>query len=189
MTISEDLSVYEDVQLLERQDLIVHSWSGGTLTAGQEQHLVDAVEAGVGFAGWHGGVIGTNVANARYLRMVGGRFLWHPDGLQRYTVNVVPDPPRDAAIVAGLTDFAVETEQYWVLADDYNTVLATTRFDLDSGAPWDRPVDMPVTWTRRWARGRVFVCVLGHRVADLKVPETTTMIERGLLWAARRDPR
>jgi type 1 glutamine amidotransferase len=44
---------------------------------------------------------------------------------------------------------------------------------------------MPVTWTRRWGDGRVFVCTLGHQVSDFDVPQTRTMIERGMSWAAR----
>ena len=70
VTVAEDLAVYEDADLLAATDLVVHSWSGGELTTLQEDTLVSAVEAGTGFAGWHGGVIGTNVGNARYLRMV-----------------------------------------------------------------------------------------------------------------------
>lgn len=74
VTVAESLAVYEDAALLAATDLVVHSWSGGELTTLQESTLVSAVEAGTGFAGWHGGVIGTNVTNARYLRMVGGGF-------------------------------------------------------------------------------------------------------------------
>ncbi|MEU5622559.1 ThuA domain-containing protein [Streptomyces tendae] len=48
-----------------------------------------------------------------------------------------------------------------------------------------RPGEFPVVWTRRWGAGRIFVCTLGHRVADLQVPQTATMVGRGLKWAAR----
>ncbi|MBK1783845.1 ThuA domain-containing protein [Prauserella cavernicola] len=186
VSVSEDLSVYEDADLLARTDLVVHSWSGGELSAEQEATLVAAVEAGTGFAGWHGGVIGTNVRNARYLRMVGGRFVWHPEGFQEFTVHVADAPPRDGEITEGIGDFDVETEHYWVLSDALNTVLATSV--LAPGEQWAEPVEFPVVWTRRWGAGRVFVCTLGHRVSDLEVPQTATIVERGLVWAARRAP-
>lgn len=36
--------------------------------------------------------------------------------------------------------------------------------------------------------GRVFVCMAGHRVEDLDLPQVRTIIERGLLWASRVAP-
>ena len=75
----------------------------------------------------------------------------------------------------------MHTEQYWVLFDSYSTVLASTVFDATPEAEWSEPVTMPVTWTRRWGAGGVFVCTLGHQVSDFDVPETATMITRGLL--------
>ncbi|MGO1801912.1 MAG: ThuA domain-containing protein [Microbacteriaceae bacterium] len=182
---ADELAVYDDVDRIAAADLIVHCWSMGTLTADQEANLVAAVRAGTGFAGWHGGVIGTNVSNAAYLRMVGGRFLFHPAGFHDYTVTIDPGPTADGEITRGLEDFTVHTEQYWVLFDSYSTVLASTVFDATPEAEWSEPVTMPVTWTRRWGAGGVFVCTLGHQVSDFDVPETATMITRGLLWAAR----
>ncbi|AWW41806.1 ThuA domain-containing protein [Streptomyces cadmiisoli] len=182
--VREDLSVYEDAELLAATDLIVHSWSGGELSPRQESGLVAAVEAGTGFAGWHGGVIGTNVKNASYLRMVGGRFLWHPEGFQKFTVRLTSSPGRDGEITEGIRDYDVVTEHYWVMTDALNTVLATSVLE-PTGGPWAEPVEFPVVWTRRWGAGRVFVCTLGHRVADLELPQTATIVDRGLRWAAR----
>jgi len=183
--IAEELGAYDDAERLADADLIVHCWSRGELSPSQEANLVAAVRAGAGFAGWHGGVIGTNATNPYYLRMVGGRFLFHPDGFQDYIVHVDPAPPADAEITAGLNDFPVHTEQYWVLSDSHSSVLASTVFEPVTESEWSEPVEMPVTWTRTWGEGRVFVCTLGHQVSDFDVPETRTMIRRGLLWAAR----
>ena len=187
VAVAEDLSVYDEARRIAATDLVVHSWSGGMLTSAQEANLVSAVRHGTGLAGWHGGIIGTNVANAAYLRMVGGRFLHHPEGFQDYTVNISRSPVRDGEIVEGLDDYRVLTEQYWVLSDSASTVLATTTFAVEDGGEWAEPAIMPVTWTRRWGAGRVFVCTLGHQASDLRQLPTTTMIERGLLWASRPD--
>lgn len=181
----DDLAVYDDADRIAAADLTVHCWSMGGLTAEQEANLVTAVRNGTGFAGWHGGVIGTNVENPAYLRMVGGRFLFHPQGFHDYTVVVDPAPAGDGEITVGLEDFTVHTEQYWVLSDSHSRVLARSVFEATPDSEWAESVTMPVTWTRRWGAGRVFVCTLGHQVADFDVPETATMISRGLLWAAR----
>jgi len=62
-------------------------------------------------------------------------------------------------------------------------VLAKTTFNGDH-AEWIDGVVMPVTWTRRYGKGRVFYCSLGHVNADFDVPEAQEMVRRGLLWAA-----
>ncbi|WP_144792906.1 ThuA domain-containing protein [Microbacterium paludicola] len=185
VSVAEDLAVYDDAERITATDLIVHCWSMGSLTAPQEANLVAAVRAGTGFAGWHGGVIGTNVANPAYLRMVGARFLHHPDGFVDHTIRIDPAPTADAEITAGLQDFRVCTEHYWVLSDSHSIELAHSVFEPAPESEWAEPVRMPVTWTRRWGAGRVFVCTLGHQVSDFDVPETAEMIRRGLLWAAR----
>ncbi|MBU6290268.1 MAG: ThuA domain-containing protein, partial [Chloroflexi bacterium] len=45
-------------------------------------------------------------------------------------------------------------------------------------------VDMPVTWTKRWGRGRVFYTSLGHVASVFDVPQVLPMLVRGLVWAA-----
>lgn len=80
-----------------------------------------------------------------------------------------------------------------MLTDPLCDVLATVTFppdhpgdDPDGGATaWRREVTVPAVWTRQWGAGRVFVSTVGHRPADLDVPEIRTLTERGLLWAAR----
>ncbi|QMU71385.1 ThuA domain-containing protein [Streptacidiphilus sp. P02-A3a] len=191
VTVAEDLEVYRDQELLARTDLIVQCWSQGRLTGPQSEGLVNAVRAGTGFAGWHGGVVGTFTDDTDYLRMVGGLFLHHPEQHLDYRVRIAP-AHRDHPVVAGLDDFAVHTELYWMLTDAHNTVLATTTVH-PSGPPGPEPgagtgpepVEMPVVWTRRWGRGRVFFSAIGHQPEDLTPPVVRTLTARGLLWAAR----
>ena len=44
---------------------------------------------------------------------------------------------------------------------------------------------MPVVWKTRYGQGRVFYSSLGHVAAEFAVPEMRTILQRGLLWAAR----
>lgn len=186
VTISESLDVYADADRLRAFDLIVQCWSIGALTEQQCTGLVTAVRSGVGFAGWHGGVVATFDTSRAYLRMVGGQFLHHPQDFLDYDVHI--EPGRAAhPIVAGIPDFTVHTEQYWMITDAWNDVLATTT--VHPGPDDDEftgPVPMPVVWTRTWGAGRVFVSTIGHRPADLMRPEVFTLTERGLRWASRQ---
>jgi uncharacterized protein len=179
-----DLDIYADTDELRRFDLVVQCWSMGELTEQQCAGLVSAVRSGVGFAGWHGGIVGTFVTSPDYLRMVGGQFLHHPPDFLDYDVRVRPDR-AEHPVVAGIGDFTVHTEQYWMITDAHNDVLATTTVHPGPGDEFTEPVSMPVVWTRRWGAGRVFFSAVGHRPADLAQPQVRTLTERGLRWASR----
>ena len=181
ITIAETLEVYADADALAAHDLIVQCWSMGTLTGPQSEGLRQAVRGGTGFAGWHGGIVATFAEDNAYARMVGGRFLFHHPEFVDYRVEVVADHP----IVAGIAPFTVHTEQYWLATDAYNDVLAATVYEPYPGGEFDRPVPMPVVWTRRWGAGRVFVNAIGHRVEDLEHEAVRAITERGLRWASR----
>ena len=179
---SGDLAVYEDAALLAATDLVVQCWSMGEITPAGSRGLSAAVRAGTGFAGWHGGVVDAFRGDLDYLMVTGGQFLMHPPGFVEHTVNLVPGRASHP-VVAGLADFAVHTEQYWVATDPAVDVLATTTFP--AGEERETPVVMPAVWTRRHGAGRVFVSTVGHKADDFDIPEVRTLTERGLLWASR----
>ncbi|WP_238365745.1 ThuA domain-containing protein [Mesobacterium pallidum] len=98
-----------------------------------------------------------------------------------YDVTICrPDDP----IVQGISSFRLRSEQYCKLVDPSNEVLATTTFSGDD-LWWIEGTVMPVAWKRRWDKGRVFYCSIGHELADLRQPQVTEIIRRGALWAAR----
>ncbi|MEV0186272.1 ThuA domain-containing protein [Streptomyces sp. NPDC050625] len=148
VTVREDLEVYADPDLMARTDLVVQCWTGGRLTEGQCAGLVTAVEAGTGFAGWHGGVVATFQDSLAYLRMVGGLFLHHPAQHVEYRARIEPEQ-REHPIVAGLPDVSVFTEQYWMLTDAFSTVLASTTIAPSATGQGERLAVMPVVWTRQ----------------------------------------
>lgn len=178
--VADSLDVYADRAALDDLDLIVQCWTGGELTDEQESGLLDAVRGGTGFAGWHGGVVATCYRSRGYQYLVGGRFLCHPGGFVDYDVHIAAEHP----VVAGVGPFTVHTEQYFCHVDPTLEVLATTMFTGAHGAPETAGAVMPVVWLRRFGAGRVFVCTLGHQLPDLLVPQTRTIVDRGLLWAA-----
>lgn len=88
--ISDSLDVYADAALLAATDLVVQCWTMGEITAEQSRGLADAVRAGTGFAGWHGGIIDSFRGDVDYQRLTGGQFLMHPPGFVDYTVHLAP---------------------------------------------------------------------------------------------------
>ncbi len=179
--IAEDLDVYLDAGKLQGLDLIVQCFTMRTLTKEQEHGLLGAIAGGVGFAGWHGGTADAFRNNPQYQFMVGGQWVAHPGNIIDYEVNIRDhhDP-----ITAGLADFRMHSEQYYMHVDPSNEVLATTTFGGEH-TPWIAGTVMPVVWKRRWGAGRVFYSSLGHVRRDFDVPEAREITRRGLRWASR----
>lgn len=182
VTISDTLDAYKDRDLMAEQDLVVPAWTMGQIEGEQEQGLLAAVERGAGVAGWHGCMADSFRNNTTYQFMVGGQFVAHPDGIIDYTVNIAA--PNDP-IVAGLDDFQMHSEQYYMHTDPGNQVLATTTLEGRQSAPWVNGTIMPVVWKRMWGAGRVFYSSLGHVARDFDVPQAREIQRRGMLWASR----
>lgn len=173
-----------DGEKLKTYDLIVSCWTMGTINGEYVDNISNAVAAGTGLAGCHGGMCDSFRDNVHWQFMTGGQWVAHPgnDGTE-YVVNICPG---DDPITAGLEDFPVKSEHYYLHVDPANEVLATTRFPLinNKGAS-NRECAMPVAWKKRWGHGRVFYCALGHHddVFD-NSPNAEIMMKRGMIWAA-----
>jgi hypothetical protein len=68
--------------------------------------------------------------------------------------------------------------------DPNNHVLATTTFSGEHSS-WIKGAVMPVAWKRRHGHGKVFYSSLGHVAAEFAVLQMSTILRRGMLWAAR----
>jgi len=179
--LSDSLDSLLDEPRLATFDLIVPNWTMGQITGEQEGALVRAIVAGTGLGGFHGGMGDAFRSATSYQFVVGGQFVAHPDNHKDYVVNIVAgsDP-----ITAGLRDFTLHSEQYFMHVDPSNEVLATTTFETKS-APWINGTVMPVVWKRRHGQGRVFYSAIGHSPREFETPEVLEITRRGLLWAAR----
>lgn len=180
----EGVECLADAEALLTYDLIVACTTMGTLPRECEQNVSYAIRCGVGLAGCHGGMCDAFRTSTDWQFITGGQWVSHPggDGV-RYTVNVCHG---SSPIVQGIEDFEVVSEQYYLHVDPAIEVLATTRFPrTNDDHAANKPVDMPVAWTKFWGLGRVFYCSLGHHddVFDA-VPAAELMMERGMLWAA-----
>ncbi len=176
--IADQLDAFTDPALPQR-DLIVPLWTMGKLEAPQFAGLNAAVQSGVGLGGLHGGMCDAFREHTEYQFMTGGQWVAHPGGLVPYEVLITrPTHP----ICAGVQDFSLTSEQYYLHVDPGVEVLATTVFRSVNN------VVMPVTWTKTWGLGRVFYCSVGHQPADVLLPDANRMILQGLVWAAEGKP-
>jgi type 1 glutamine amidotransferase len=172
--ISDTFDSYLDDGKMRTLALIVPIWTMGTITEEQEKGLIGAVEGGVGLAGWHGGMADSFRNSINYQFMVGGQWVAHPG-------NIID---HDDPVTAGIEDFRMHSEQYYMHVDPANEVLATTTFSGEH-VPWISGNVVPVVWKRQWGRGRIFYCSLGHVAKDFDVPGAREIVRRGLLWASR----
>ena len=189
VTITDGTDALKDGEGLLKYDLIVACLTMGELPRECETAISYAVSRGVGLAGCHGGMCDAFRQSTEWQFITGGQWVSHPggDGV-KYTVNICHG---SSPITEGLRDFDVESEHYYLHIDPAIEVLATTRFPLVN---WrhasNKPVDMPVAWTKYWGVGRVFYTSLGHHddVFD-KSPSAEVLMERGMLWAAEGKER
>ena len=176
-----DLDAYADKELMSSIDLIIQTWTMGSLTAEQERGLLEAVRNGVGLAGWHGGLGDAFRGSTEYQFMVGGQWVAHPGGKVDYDV-IIKD--RKDPVTKGLKTFHMTSEQYYMHVDPAVKVLATTIFSGAGDAPWIKGVEMPVVWKKHYGKGRVFYSSLCHDARDFDVPEAMEIMKRGITWAA-----
>jgi type 1 glutamine amidotransferase len=177
---SESQDSYADAALMNDVDLVMQSWTMGTITKEALKGLLDAVKAGTGIAGCHGGLADAYRTETDYEYMIGGNWVAHPGGTVDHEVHIVD---RADPITAGLSDFRVRTEQYFMHVNPNNRVLATTTFTADHD-PWIGGCTMPVAWKKVYGKGRVFYCSLGHSMDVFDTPPAFEIMRRGILWAA-----
>ncbi len=161
--------------------LIVPMVTMSAIEKHEVENLCAAVRSGVGFGGFHGTMCDAFRNETEYQFMTGGQWVSHPGNIIDYRVNIVRN---DDPIMQGVGDFDYRSEQYYMHVDPANEVLATTTFSGEH-CDWAKGVVMPVVWKKIYGKGRVFYSALGHTADEFAVKEMATIVERGLLWAAR----
>lgn len=181
--VSDTLEAFADGERLKALDLIVPVWTMGRIEQAWVNNVSAAVQSGVGIAGCHGGMCDAFRDNTDWQFMTGGQWIAHPgnDGVQ-YDVNM---KYSSSPLIAGIEDFTVKTEQYYLHVDPAVEVLATTRFPLADGPhALNKAIDMPVIWTKRWGLGRVYYNSLGHQANIMEIPVVKELMRRGFNWCA-----
>jgi hypothetical protein len=181
--ISDTLDVFAELPPLLELDLIVACWTMGEIKWEYVKNIAQAVGTGVGIAGCHGGMCDSFRNDTEWQFITGGQWVSHPggDGVE-YTVSI---NHGSSPIIEGIKDFRVKSEHYYLHIDPAVEVLATTAFPA---VPYyhisNKPVAMPIAWTKYWGNGRVYYTSLGHHDDVFDVPEAALLMKRGMLWAA-----
>ncbi|MFQ3544187.1 ThuA domain-containing protein [Halobacillus rhizosphaerae] len=181
--IADSLSALEEEDLSD-YDLIIPNWTQGTISDNQLAALMKAVEKGTGLAGLHGGLGDSFRMATDYQFMVGGQWVAHPGNDHvPYQVHI---KDKNHPLTEGMEDFSVESEQYYMHVDPAIHVHATTMFPVAEGPhEANGQVEMPVVWSKKWGKGEVFYCSLGHVAEIVNMPEVVTLMRNGFNWAAR----
>jgi uncharacterized protein len=181
--VTDSLACFDDPGALAAVDLIVPVWTMSQIGKDQALNVCAAVAAGTGLAGCHGGMCDAFRENVDWQFMTGAQWVAHPgnDGVD-YGVRITSTDP----LVAGIGDFRVATEQYYLHVDPAVQVHAVCDFPVVDGPhAANGPVAMPVVFTKRWGLGRVYYNALGHRASVIGTGPAADLMRRGLLWAAR----
>jgi len=181
--LENSLDAFADRDLLLAQDLIIPNWTMGTLSEEQVGGLDAATEAGIGIAGFHGGMGDAFRGNIHYHFITGVQFLSHPGNIKKWEIEI-PDSCHDP-IVGGLDTFEIESEQYYIMVDPNFEWLAETTFRSEE-EPWLNGRKMPVSMKKIHKNSRIYYCSLGHQVHEFDMPEVHRLIKRGFLWASRK---
>ena len=184
VAVHDTLACFDDPAALAAVDLIVPVWTMSTIGKEQALNVAAAVAAGTGLAGCHGGMCDAFRDNVDWQFMTGAQWVAHPgnDGV-RYRVRITSDD----ALVAGVGDFEMVTEQYYLHLDPVVKVHAVCDFPVADGPhAVNGPVAMPVVFTKGWGKGRVYYNALGHQANVMDHGPAATLMQRGLHWAMRR---
>jgi type 1 glutamine amidotransferase len=184
--VSNTLDSFADKEKCAAMSLLVPIYTMSDISGDQFAGIGDAVrEHGVGIAGCHGGMCDAFRNNTEWQFMTGSQWVAHPgnDGV-KYPVHI---KDRSHEITAGLEDFEVVSEQYYLHVDPGVKVLATTPFPMPGidGPHVENPCDMPTVYTKMYGAGRVFYNALGHHADVLEAGVPRELMRRGFLWAAR----
>jgi len=174
------LDPYADAEYMAGIDLVIQIFTMSQISREQENGLLQAVKAGTGIAGWHGGLCDAFRQNVEYQFMTGGQWVAHPGGVIDYSVKIID---KKDPVTKGLKGFDMHSEQYYMHVDPNMKVLATTEFSNEH-ADWIEECTVPVVWKKMYGKGRVFYSSLGHVMADFQVPEALEIMQRGIRWAS-----
>lgn len=183
VTLSQTLDSF--LSDLTAYDLMIPIWTMGSLPQDAEKNICEAVAAGVGLAGCHGGMCDAFRESTQWQFMTGAQWVAHP-GNDSVTYKVAIKRSLSSPLTDGIEDFEVTSEQYYIHVDPAVNILATTRFPVAEGNHASNgEVDVPVAFTKRWGSGKIYYNSLGHNSRIFDIPEAKEMMRRGFLYAAR----
>lgn len=122
----------------------------------------------------------------QFNEMLGAEFVEHPYGVTE--APVIVDDPRFPATRFLPAKFNLRDEMYEFRnfsRDKMDVVLRLDASGLSRGGRelTDRTADWPLAWAKRYGKGRVFYCALGHAPETWDIPDIQRIYFEGLKWA------
>lgn len=157
--LNEDLSKYH---------VIIPIWSCGIKGDMYLNALLKAIESGVGFATFHGGI--NWFEENRYYEMIGGFYL-RDTQYEHAHILLKNDHP----IIRGHHDFCYSGEVFDVMYDTDNILLAELQTSENK---------RPYAWVKNFGKGRVFYTMGAHDLGSLLDGPCRELILNGIEWCA-----
>lgn len=167
ITLTKDRSVITND--LSKYNLLIFAMSAGKLTQAEEEALVSFVENGKKFMGIHAATV-VDPENAKYIEMIGGRFVHHSPH-HEFTVKIA-DPGHP--ILEGMSDFKITDELYVLDRTPAAASIFLTAF-------WENHAQ-PMMYLRAHGRGRVLYNALGHDQEAYENPNFKKLIIHSVKW-------
>ena len=164
-----------DPTVLGAHDALVVYANIESITPAQEAAIVDYVRGGKGLVPLHSASFCFKNSPV-WIDMVGAQFQKHGTG-EFSTVIVAPEHP----VMKGFGGFASWDETYvHTKHNERGRTVLEERREGDDREPW--------TWVRTEGNGRVFYTAWGHDQRTWSNPGFHNLVERGIRFAAGRDP-
>ncbi len=179
VTVSEDLKPLESADQLKQYDVIVLNRFNrkAKLSDEAKKNLLDFVRGGKGFYVQH--LASASFANwPEFAKLCGRHWVMGKSGhgpRGEFDVKIVDDKHP---ITTGLKDFHADDELYAKLEGKEPIHVL-----VEADSNWSKKTEPLVFWLP-YGKGRVVHCTLGHDARAIANPEVTTIILRGIEWAA-----
>jgi type 1 glutamine amidotransferase len=177
--VSEDLKPLESADDLKAYDVVAFNRYNrkAPLSDAAKKNLLDFVRGGKGFYVEH--LASASFAKwPDFAKLCGRHWVMGKSGhgpRGPFDVKIVDDKHP---ISQGLKDFRADDELYAKLeGKEPINVLVEAHSD------WSKKTEPLVFWLP-YGQGRVVHCTLGHDAKAIETPEVTTLIVRGIEWAA-----
>jgi type 1 glutamine amidotransferase len=155
------------------------------VTVEQRKALLDFIEGGKGFAGFHGASDAGMPKWPEYTNMIGGCFDGHPWNAGGTWPFTVEDPSHPLCKNFTSTTFQFSDEIYQYKGYDRKNLRVLVSLDAPkSGKMGKSPTnDYPVSWVKTYGKGRVFYTNFGHNKATWWTPYLLKHFLHGIRWS------
>jgi type 1 glutamine amidotransferase len=187
LVVTDNGAAFNAADLSKFDAVVWNNVSGDALTIEQEAAFKTYIEAGGGFAGFHGSGGDPYYPWGWYAdTLIGARFLGHPMNPQFQSAHIKVDDP-ESGITKGLGEGWTLREEWYSFKTSPRLKGAHILASLDeaSYAPGARLAmgDHPIAWTQCIGNGRSFYSAIGHLPENYTEPHSASLLEQGIAWA------